>query len=60
VSCSYTDRVQIEAFIKGAAMQGLELPMPTSDILRRIPWDDEERTTKTITWGVIEEVDNDG
>lgn len=50
VHCTYTDRVQIAAFIRGAAMEGLELPMPTPQILRMIPWDNDETRTKTITW----------
>jgi hypothetical protein len=52
VSCKYTERVEIEAFIRGAAMEGLELAMPPAQILRRIPWDNEEKTTKTITWRI--------
>lgn len=54
VSCVYTDRVQIAAFIRGAATQGLELVMPPAQILRRIPWDNEEKTSKTITWMVTD------
>lgn len=52
VSCTYANRDQIEAFIRGAATQGLELAMPPAEILRMIPWDNEEKTTKTITWEV--------
>ena len=60
VSCTYSERVEIVAFIKGAAMYGLELEMPAPQILRRIPWDKDvddleagEKRTKTITWTTI-------